>query len=130
MTQADDLIRKNPFDFELVNVIVNDSVRRDALSPENERKFLKFIQDDRHFSRYYEGVYILFNTGLRISEFCGLTLSDIDFKNHSITVDHQLQKKAHVGYFIDTTKTESGNRMIPMSPDAICFTTHLQTHIL
>lgn len=118
----DDLIRKNPFDFELVNVIVNDSVRRDALSPENERKFLKFIQDDRHFSRYYEGVYILFNTGLRISEFCGLTLSDIDFKNHSITVDHQLQKKAHVGYFIDTTKTESGNRMIPMSPDVeACF---------
>ncbi|SFH53457.1 hypothetical protein SAMN04487830_101108 [Pseudobutyrivibrio sp. OR37] len=30
------------------NVIVNDSVRRDALTPENERKFLKFIKEDRH----------------------------------------------------------------------------------
>jgi len=118
----DDLIRKNPFDFELVNVIVNDTVRRDALSPENERKFLKFIKEDRHFSRYYEGVYILFNTGMRISEFCGLTLSDIDFKKHYITVNHQLQKKAHVGYFIETTKTESGNRKIPMTPEVeACF---------
>ena len=45
----DDLIRKNPFDFELVNVLVNDSVRRDALSCEDERKFLKFIQEDKHY---------------------------------------------------------------------------------
>lgn len=118
----DDLIRKNPFDFELVNVIVNDSVRRDALSPENERKFLKFVKEDRHFSRYYEGIYILFNTGMRISEFCGLTLSDIDFKNHSINVDHQLQKKAHVGYYIEETKTEGGVRKIPMTPEVeACF---------
>ncbi len=48
----DDLIRKNPFDFELVNVLVNDSVKRDALSREDERKFLKFVQEDNHYNRY------------------------------------------------------------------------------
>ncbi len=124
LAMDDDLIRKNPFDFELVNVLVNDSVRRDALSREDERKFLKFIQEDRHYKKYYEGIYILFNTGMRISEFCGLTLSDIDFKNHSINIDHQLQKGVHVGYYIEETKTESGRRQIPMTPEVEeCFKT-------
>ena len=113
----DDYIRKNPFGFQLIDVIVNDSVRREALTREEERKFLKFVKEDAHFSRYYEGIYILFKTGMRISEFCGLTLSDIDFKEHKINIDHQLQKRGNVGYYIEKPKTECGNRVIPMFPD-------------
>ena len=64
----DDLIRKNPFQFQLVEVIVNDSVTREAISRAEERKFLQFVKDDPHFSKYYEGIYILFKTGLRISD--------------------------------------------------------------
>ncbi len=117
MAMDDDLIRKNPFGFELVDVVVNDSVRREAITRDEERKFLKFVKEDSHYTKYYEGVYILFKTGLRISEFCGLTISDIDFKRHSLTIDHQLQKKGSSGYYIQTTKTEAGNRVIPMTPD-------------
>lgn len=113
----DDLIRKNPFAFELVSVIVNDSVTREAITREEERKFLKFIKEDRHYCRYYEGIYILFKTGLRISEFCGLTLSDIDFKKHTINVDHQIQKRSSEGYYIEDTKTTCGERVIPMTSD-------------
>ena len=91
MAMDDDLIRKNPFGFELVTVVYNDSVTREALSREQERKFLKFVQEDRHFCKYYDGIYILFNTGLRISEFVGLTKADIDFKAMKINVDHQLR---------------------------------------
>ena len=61
--------------------------------------------------------YILFKTGLRISEFCGLTISDIDFKEHTINIDHQLQKKSKIGYYIQETKTTSGTRKIPMTAD-------------
>lgn len=39
MAMDDDLIRKNPFGFELVTVVYNDSVTREALSREQERKF-------------------------------------------------------------------------------------------
>lgn len=113
----DDLIRKNPFQFQLVDVIVNDSVRREAISREDERRFLKFVKEDPHFCKYYEGIYILFKTGLRISEFCGLTVKDIDFTKHKITVDHQLQKRGSTGYYIEETKTESGTRVLPMSQD-------------
>ena len=80
------MIRKNPFSFQLVDAVVNDRVRREAISREEERRFLKFVKEDAHFSRYYEGIYILFKTGMRISEFCGLTVSDIDFKEHKIIV--------------------------------------------
>lgn len=127
MAVNDDLIRKNPFGFELVDVVVNDSVRREAITREEERKFLRFVKEDPHFSRYYEGMYILFKTGLRISEFCGLTISDIDFKKHSLTIDHQLQKGGRTGYYIQTTKTEAGKRVIPMTPDVEeCFRKILQ----
>ncbi len=71
------------------SVVVNDSVKRDALTREQERKFLQFIQEDRHYSRYHEAFFILFKTGLRISEFCGLTIKDIDFKKNVIQVNHQ-----------------------------------------
>ena len=118
----DDLIRKNPFGFELATVIYNDSVTREAITREQERRFLKFVEEDKHFKKYYDGIYILFNTGLRISEFVGLTKSDIDFKNMKINVDHQLQRFNGIGYKIVEPKTESGVRQIPMTLEvAECF---------
>lgn len=122
MAFDDDLVRKNPFAFELVNVVVNDSVTREAISREQERNLLKFIAEDKHFKQYYDGIYILFHTGLRISEFVGLTLSDIDFENMKINVDHQLQRVTRVGYTVEPTKTASGTRQIPMTQEvADCF---------
>ncbi len=122
MAVDDDLIRKSPFDFELASVIVNDSHTRLSITRDEERKFLMFVKEDPHFCKYYEGIYILFHTGLRISEFCGLTLGDIDFENHKINVDHQLQKRAHIGYYIESTKTTCGTRVLPMTEDVeACF---------
>ena len=100
-----------------MEVVVNDSVTREAISRSEERKFLRFVKEDPHFCRYYKGIYILFKTGLRISEFCGLTISDIDFKEYTINIDHQLQKKSKIGYYIQETKTTSGTRKIPMTAD-------------
>ena len=117
MAVDDDLIRKNPFNFELASVIVNDSVTREAITKKQEREFLGFIQSDEHFSRYYDGI-----TGLRISEFCGLTIGDIDFREMRINVDHQLQRKRDMTYVVEPTKTTSGTRMVPMTKEvADCF---------
>lgn len=122
MAVDDDLIRKNPFGFELATVIVNDSVTREAITRKQERELLRFIKEDKHFSRYYEAIFILFNTGLRISEFCGLTKHDIDFKEMRIKVDHQLQRSSQMEYIIQEPKTESGVRFVPMTEEvAECF---------
>lgn len=122
MAENDDLIRKNPFQFELASVIVNDSVTRESITRKQQREYLKFVQEDKHFSRYYGGIFILFHTGLRISEFCGLTLEDIDFKEKRIRVNHQLQRTSKMEYVIEVPKTESGVRYVPMTDDVVeCF---------
>ena len=118
----DDLIRKNPFGFELATVVYNDSITREAITREQERRFLDFVKEDTHFKKYYDGIYILFHTGLRISEFVGLTKKDIDFKNMKINVDHQLQRYVRKGYQIVEPKTQSGIRQVPMTQEvAECF---------
>ena len=115
MAVENDLIIKNPFDFMLVDVVVNDSVRREAVSRKDMNRFLEFIRLDPHYSRYYEGMYILFHTGMRISEFCGLTFADIDLKAREVRIDHQLQRTSEMEYIIvNSPKTDAGNRTLPM----------------
>lgn len=122
MAVDDDVLRKNPFDFQLATVVVNDSVTREAITREEMRKFLKFIRDDNVYCKYYEVVYILFHTGMRISEFCGLTIRDIDLENNVVKIDHQLQRGSDMRYTIQPTKTNAGTRRLPITEDvAECF---------
>ena len=116
MAVDDDLLRKNPFQFQLATVLVNDMVTREAITRKEERTFLEFVRNDKHYSKYYDGMYILFKTGMRISEFTGLTISDLDMENRTINIDHQLQKTG-TNVYIDTTKTYAGKRVIPMTDD-------------
>ena len=122
MAVDDDLINKNPFEFQLATVVVNDSVTREAITRKQQREFLRFIKEDKHFCKYYDGIYILFHTGLRVSEFVGLTINDIEFDKERIKVDHQLQRTRNMKYEILTPKTEKGERYVPMQKDvADCF---------
>ena len=45
-----------------------------------------------------------FHTGMRISEFCGLTMMDIDLEKRTINIDHQLQRTSKREYVIEPTK--------------------------
>ena len=101
---------------------VNDSVTREVITRKQQREFLRFIKEDKHFCKYYDGIYILFHTGLRVSEFVGLTINDIEFDKERIKVDHQLQRTRNMEYEILTPKTEKGERYVPMQKDvADCF---------
>lgn len=117
MAVDDDLLVKNPFGFELAGVVVNDSVTREAITRDQMRKFLKFVHDDNVYCKYYEAVYILFHTGMRISEFCGLTIKDIDFEHNVVTIDHQLQRMSNMERIIEPTKTRAGTRKLPITED-------------
>lgn len=115
MAVDDDVLMKNPFQFELAGVVVNDAVTREAVTKDQMRKFLKFIHDDVVYCKYYEVIYILFHTGMRISKFCGLTMRDIDLEKRTINIDHQLQRTSKREYVIEPTKTNAGTRVIPMT---------------
>lgn len=66
--------------------------------------------------------FILFKTGLRISEFCGLTIADIDFEARRVRVEWQPQRTSDMRYVIQEPKTEKGIRFVPMSDEvAECF---------
>lgn len=113
----DDCIRKNPFDFQLSDVLDDDTEPKVPLTPAQEESFLSFIQGDKVYQKHYDAIVILLGTGLRISELCGLTDKDLDFENRVIIVSHQLLRNTGVGYYIDEPKTQSGVRKIPMNEE-------------
>ncbi|AOY53420.1 MULTISPECIES: tyrosine-type recombinase/integrase [Bacillota] len=117
MALHDDCIRNNPFDFSLNSVMKNDTKSRQALTQEQEERLLTYIQSDVCYRKHYDEIIILLRTGLRISEFCGLTVNDLDFKNRIINVDHQLIKVSKIGYVVQPPKSENGIRQIPMSDE-------------
>ena len=108
MAVDDDYLQKNPFGFQLAGVVINDSVTREAITKDQMCKFLKFVRDDNNYCKYYEAFYILFHTGMRISEFCGLTIRDLDMEKRIIDINKQLQRGSKMEYFIESTKTNAG----------------------
>ena len=88
------------------------------LTPAQEEELLKFMQDDPVYAKYYDEVVILLETGLRISGLCGLTETDLNFDLRFVNVDHQLLRSTEDGYYIETPKTDSGFRQVPMSAAA------------
>lgn len=78
MAYTEDIIRRNPFEFRL-DIIPNNTQKRVALTLKQQEQFLEYIRNDAHFCRYLDEIKILLGTGMRISEFCGLTIADLDF---------------------------------------------------
>lgn len=118
MAVQDDCLRKNPFDFQINEVINDDTVPKVPLTPTQENELLDFMQNDPVYAKYYDEVVILLETGLRISKLCGLTPADLNFEKRFVNVDHQLLRSTEDGYYIEAPKTESGFRQVPMSAAA------------
>lgn len=117
MAYNEDVIRRNPFDFKLGDVVKNDSQKRCAMSEEQQNRWMSFIKNDKTYTKYYDEFVVLLGTGMRVSEFCGLTKADLDFDNHKIRVDHQLVRERGGQYYVEKTKTECGCRYIPMTDE-------------
>ena len=107
-----DYVAKNPF--RRITTDKSDSKKMEALSVEDMNRFLDFCLKDTHSSHCYDMLYILFWSGLRASELCGLTLDNIDMDNRMITVNKQLQCINHT-HVVLPTKTTNGVRTIPMT---------------
>ena len=115
MAYDEDAVRKNPFAFKLTDAVVNDSEQRIALTDEQLEIWMDFIKNDNTYCKYYDEFVVLLETGMRVSEFCGLTKKDLDFKNRRIRVDHQLVREWGGKYYVEETKTSSGCRFLPMT---------------
>ena len=112
MAVEDDIIRKNPFKFKLSDVVPKDAYVRNALTREQQEKYLQFVQD--YGGNYYDDIVILMGTGLRVSELYGLTRADIDFERHCIHVRGSFAGRLKKPYFVTPPKAKR-IRNVPMT---------------
>lgn len=117
MAYEEDVIKKNPFDFDLSGVVPNNAKPRQALTDQELTDWLDFVKNDSTYRKYYDEFIVLLGTGLRVSEFCGLTLQDIDFDEMRIKVERQLARTRSGKFYVEKPKTKNGVRYIPMSPE-------------
>ena len=114
MAYEEDILRRNPFDFRM-DIIPNNSRKVVALTDQQQKQFMDFVAGDSYDSKYWDEFNILLGTGMRVSEFCGLTKSDLDFEKRRIRIDHQLVRTRDGERYIEKTKTAAGCRYVPMS---------------
>ena len=96
-----------------------------ALTIEEQRAFLKFIEGHPQWGRYHSIFQVMLGTGLRVGELCGLRWEDIDVENRSINVNHGIVivkavkggAKEHLK--VSTPKSESGIRTVPIMEPVI-----------
>ena len=128
MACEENLIVKNPFLFPLKKVIVNNTVKKAALTKSQQESFLEYVHESNIYRKHEDDICILLGTGLRIGELYGLTVKDVDFKNNCIYVNHQLvwlcDRRNNIKRMakIHKPKTAAGIRTIPMTKNvADCF---------
>lgn len=115
MAYEDEIITRNPASFAVTSVIENDTQTRDALTEDQENRYMDFVANSKYYSKYYDMFIVLFGTGMRIGELCGLTMNDLDFQNRKINIDHQLIMYRDRTLHVKPPKTAAGVRQIPMS---------------
>ena len=118
MAIKDRKVLSNPFDFDLKGVIKDDSERRKALSKEEFDSIIDFVSKSNVYKRYYDIIIILSETGIRVSELCGLTLDDVDLSSGKIKITKQLVGSTNKNIQIAPPKTEAGYRIVPLTKKA------------
>ena len=94
---------------------------RHALTLEQQRAFIRYVEDNEKFENWVTLFKFLLGTGCRIGEAVGIRWEDIDFKKRIISINHSLvyysrEYKEHstCSFSISLPKTEAGIRIIPM----------------
>lgn len=92
----------------------------EVYSEAEQKKIIGYILANLSFARL--GILICFCTGLRIGEICGLQFGDIDLEHRKIYIRRQVQRiydweKCKTKITISNTKTQAGNREVPISTD-------------
>ena len=108
-----------PMDIHFPTKQMNSALH--VLSLAQQRKLMLYLS--RNLSGYNLGLALCLNTGLRIGEICALTWGDLDLKTGVVHVNKTIQRvylgDHHSEVVVDTPKTVSSYRDIPLSPDLV-----------
>lgn len=120
MKCEDEIIDVNPFCFKLSSVVPNEKKPKNALSENQYLNILKLLKTSgKAYEKHLNEVIILYETGIRISELCGITIDNVDFEKHRLYIDHQLLWDTNRGYYIQTPKSKQSMRSIPLTNEGI-----------
>lgn len=118
----DDILRKNVSDNglkDLKKIRGLHANKRRALTIDQQKLFLEFVKNSKEYRHWYPTFAVMIGSGLRVGELTGLRWKDVDFENNLINVNHTLvfyerSKAKRTGFGINTPKTKSGYRSVPM----------------
>ena len=113
----EDYIRKN-YAKGCVRELGVRNNKRISLTQKEQLTFLKYVLSNKKYQDYYWLFVFMIETMCRVGEMAGVTIDDLDIKNKFWDLNHQLlyfKRK----YYIDTPKTYSGIRRVPLSENAI-----------
>lgn len=111
-----DVILKNPCNKTVKANIGKAVSKKEALTIEQQKKFVKGIKGNAYENQYL----FLLQTGLRTGEMVGLRWSDIDFKSRVLHVNQTMEYRYSVGEWrVGPPKSESGYRSVPLTDEAI-----------
>lgn len=117
----DGYIRTNPTDdvmSEIKKKYKWEKVKRHALTEEQQQAFVDYIAKSPVYKHWLPLITVFLGTGGRVGEIIGLRWEDCDFRKGIISINHnllyRLQDGGQVEFYIETPKTDSGVRDIPM----------------
>lgn len=117
----DNIIRKNPSDFVFreISTAIEKQDKRMALTLEQQKAFVQYIETDARFARWSPFFIIMLGTGMRISEMLGMRWEDLDMDQRMISVNQCLSyyRKAgeqNLSFHLERPKSNAGLRSIPM----------------
>ena len=117
----DGYIRANPSDGCMSEIKKShnwEKAKRHALTIDEQTAFIEYMANSEMYNHWLPIFTFLLGTGCRIGECIGLTWNDVDFKNNTISINHNLiyrqQDSGKCEMHITTPKTKSGCRTIPM----------------
>ena len=113
----DGILVRNPCDFDLKKVVSDNSKKVCALTKDQKNELLDFIKNSKYYRKYYDLFVFLLNTGIRIGEYCGITVDEIDFEKRELHIQKQLVE-GYDGLHVSVLKTENANRYIPLTKEA------------
>jgi integrase len=109
--------------------VIKDNPAKRTKAPKVPRREAKCLDDEQTVRlltaleneplKYKVAVELLIFTGARRGEVMGLLWSDIDFKNHTISINKASLYLAEHGVYVDTPKNESSQRVVKLTSTVI-----------
>lgn len=123
MAVRDNIIRTNPAAGVMAQLKSKNNTTsyvRHALTVEQERAFLSFLDEYPLYEKWKNLFTVFLGTGCRVGEVIALRWDDVDFEQKVISINHSLyyfagkRNKSPSKWVMQRPKTDAGIRTIPM----------------